>query len=180
MLLTQSFLIRAQKYKLHRLVGKASYVVMPLVILSFFLVAKAGYYKNSKTKSETDALAGLISGIPDMFYLGVLYSLAMIYKKNVGYHLRFFASTGLLILGPGLGRFLIVYCGLPFYLAIPVMILATTGTGLIWLFVDIRQKKPAFPMLIFSCIGLLAFLITTNAHSAVWQSFAKWIVANLF
>ncbi|MCF2502024.1 hypothetical protein L0663_01425 [Dyadobacter sp. CY107] len=180
MLITQSFLIRAKQYTLHRLIGKSSYVVMPLLLFSLFLVSRAGYYRNIKVISEADTLAALTNGLPDILFLGTLFTLGMVYRKNPSWHLRFLTSTGLMILGPGLGRFLIVFCGLPFMIAIPVLTFLTTGVALIWMILDIRQKKSAIPMAVFVGMGILAFVIGASNRSAWWQGFAGWVAAHWF
>lgn len=180
MLITQAFLIRYKKYTLHRLIGKAGYVVMPLLLFSLFLVAQAGYERNIKNMSQADAFAGLSNGPPDLLFMGILFTLAMVYRHRPAWHMRFMTSTGLAIIGPGLGRFLIVFCGLPFQFAIPLLVLSTTGAALVWMIVDIRQKKSAFPMGVFVAMGIGIFLVGANSHSAWWQTVAGWIVTNLF
>ncbi|MCX6205790.1 MAG: hypothetical protein NTZ19_06030 [Bacteroidetes bacterium] len=179
-LIAQPIFIRTNRIKWHRFVGKASYFVFPLLLLSFFLVAREGYLRNIKTIGETEALASMgFSGIPDMFYISILYGLGIYYKKKTSYHLRFFACIGLLILGPGLGRFLLAVCGLPFG-AIPAMIGVIALFTLGWMIFDIRQKRSAFPLGVFIAIIAISFLIGPNSHSAWWQSFAKWIASHLF
>ncbi|MFM6926416.1 MAG: hypothetical protein ACKOU7_12995, partial [Ferruginibacter sp.] len=121
MLIAQPVFIRTKNFRLHRIVGKASYFIFPLLIFSFFLVARAAYFRNMNTSGEVEALAGMTNGIPDIFYISILYGLGIYYKRRTSFHLRFFACIGLMILGPGLGRFMLVVCHLPF-LAIPVMI----------------------------------------------------------
>jgi hypothetical protein len=180
MLIAQPVFIRTRNMKWHRIVGKASYFIFPLLLLSFFLVARAAYVRNIKIESETEALAALgFSGIPDMFYISILYGLGIYYKKKTSYHLRFFASIGLMILGPGLGRFLIAVCGLPFA-AVPVMIGVITLFTLGWMIADIINKRSAFPLAVFLGITACAFLLGFNTHSAWWQAFAKWIAVHLF
>jgi len=176
MLISQAFLIRAKRYAAHRLVGKASWVVMPLLLVSLFLVARAGYQRNSMTMPRPDALAGLTNGIPDILFLGTLFMLAMIYRKRPAWHLRFMTSTGLMMLGPGLGRFLIVFCGLPFLIAIPLIVSLTTGVSIVWLIMDIRQKKSVVPMAVFVGIGIVAFFIGASNHSGWWQGLAGQLV----
>lgn len=180
MLIAQPVFIRTKNLSLHRIVGKASYFVIPLLILSLFLVARAGYLRNIKTEGETEALAGMTNGIPEMFYLSILYGLGIYYKKKTSFHLRFFASIGLMITGPGLGRFIVVFCGLPPMIAIPFMIACIAGVTLGWMIYDIVKKKSAFPMSVFLAINGLAFVIIPNNHSAWWQAFAKWIAVHLF
>ncbi len=179
-LIAQPVFIRTKNFRLHRIVGKASYFIFPLLLLSFFLVARAGYLRNIKTVGETEALARMgFSGIPDMFYISILYGLGIYYKKKTSFHLRFFTSIGLMILGPGLGRFLIAVCGLPFA-AVPIMIGVIGLFTLGWMIADIIKKRSAFPMAVFLGIIVISFLLGPNTHSAWWQAFAKWIAVHLF
>lgn len=179
MLIVQPIFIRTQKLKWHRIVGKASYFVFPLLVLSFFLVARAGYFRNIKTGSEIEALAGMTNGIPDMFYISILYGLGIYYKKKTSFHLRFFACIGLMILGPGLARFLIAVCDLPFII-VPVMIGVIALFTIAWMISDIVNKRSAFPLAVFLAIIVTTFIIGPNSHSACWQAFAKWITVHLF
>jgi hypothetical protein len=181
MLIAQAYLIRAKKYDLHRLVGKLSYVIMPLFLASLFFVAKESYLTNIKTKPQADALANMTNGgTIDIFFIGLIYVLAMVYKKNVGFHLRFMTCTGLIILMPGLGRFMFVFCGIPFPFALIPMILCGVGVGIIWLVIDLKNKKSAFPMGIYLAITLFMNAIGIGSQSAWWQGFAKWWVETLY
>lgn len=180
MLIAQPILIRTNNLKWHRLVGKASYFIFPLLVLSFFLVARAGYLRNIKTIGETEALASMgFSGIPDMFYISILYGFGIYYKKKTSFHIRFFACIGLMILGPGLGRFLIAVCGFPFSV-LGIMGGGITLFALGWMITDIIKKRSAFPMAVFIAIICTTLSIGPNSHSAWWQSIAKWIAAHLF
>ncbi|MBK8392626.1 MAG: hypothetical protein IPL23_26630 [Saprospiraceae bacterium] len=142
MLIALAYLIRAKKYALHKLIGKLSYIIMPLFLISLFFAAKESYLRNIKTMPQADALANMTNGgTIDIFFLGLIYIFAMVYKKNVGYHLRFMASTGLIILTPGLGRFVFAFLEIPFPLALIPMLLCTAGVGIIWLIVDVKNKN---------------------------------------
>lgn len=179
LLIIQPFLIRAKKFELHRQVGKLGFIIMPLLIISLFFVSKATYLKNIKIMPEAEAFAILPNGTVEIFDFAILFTLAMIYRKNTAYHLRFMASTGLMMVGPGLGR-MMVGAGLPFPVVILIIILSTTGIALAWMILDIRNKKSALPMGIFVLLGLSAGFINANAQSAWWQGFAKWWVNHLF
>jgi hypothetical protein len=181
MLIAQAFLIRAKKYSIHRMVGKASYLVMPVLLFSFFLMAKAMYYKNIDVKhlSEADALADLSrSGLPDIFYLSILYGLGIIYKRKTSWHLRFFTCTGLMILGPGLGR--MAFMNFPPQVAGPIMGVVFLLVPLVWLIIDIVKKKSPVPLLIFIAISLTAANVSSSGHAAWWQAFAGWVKNTLF
>jgi hypothetical protein len=180
MLFGQPLLIKYKKVSIHRIIGKLSYLVFPLLIFSFFLVAKAGYERNILTLTEKEALAGLVTGIPDMFFMSILYILAIFNKKNTFIHLRYFTAIGLMVLGPGLGRMIIISSGLELMKGIMVTILVTLGIIITWLIVDIVKKKPFVPMLTIFIITLTAIFIQANSNSTWWQAFAKWFVLNFF
>ncbi len=181
MLITQAFLIRRKNFDLHRKIGTASYFVIPFLLFSFFLMAKAMYFKsiNINHLSEPEALAGLSkSGLRDILYMIILYSLAILYKKRTSWHLRFFTCSGLMILGPGLGRF-------AFGNFRPEVAGATMGVFLllipiIWLIIDIVKKKSPVPLLIFIAITISAIYMDGCGHSAWWQTFAKWFADTFF
>ena len=179
MLIAQPIFISTKNFRLHRIVGKASYFIFPLLLLSFFLVARAGYFRNIKTAGEVEALAGMTNGIADIFYISILYGLGIYYKKKTSFHLRFFACIGLMILGPGLGRFMIAVCDLPF-IAVPIMIGLIALFTLGWMITDIIDKRSAFPLAVFLAIIAITFIVVPNSHSAWWQAFAKWIATHLF
>lgn len=181
MLITQAFLIRTKKYRIHRIVGKASYFVMPLLLFSFFLMARAVYHRGISVKhlSEADALAELIkSGLPDILFIGVLYSLGIIYKRKPSWHLRFLTCTGIIILGPGLGRY--AFVNFPPQVAGIIMAIVFLLVPIVWLIIDIVKKKSPIPLSIFLGITIVAFLKESAGHSVWWQSFAKWIADTFF
>src|SRR5688500_6184127 len=45
MLITQPFLIKFKKLSTHRLLGKVSYVLVPLLLISAFLMIRISYYR---------------------------------------------------------------------------------------------------------------------------------------
>lgn len=181
MLIMQAFLIRRKNYILHRRIGRTSYFVIPFLLFSFFLVAKAMYHKNIEINhlTEVDALASLSrTGLPDILYFGILYSLGMIYKRRTSWHIRFLTCTGLVTLGPGLGRFLFNHFR-------PEVAGATLGvlfllTPIIWLVIDLIKRKSPVPLLVFLAISLTAGYMSGAGHSAWWQNFARWFANSFF
>lgn len=181
MLIGQAYLIRVQKYSFHKSIGKLSYIVFPLFLASLFFVAKETYLRNIKTQPQAEVLANMTNGgTIDIFFLGIAFVLAMVYKKNAGFHLRFMASTGIAILGPGLGRFLFAFLELPIPVGLIVMLLCTTGVAIIWLVIDVRNKKSALPMGFYVVIALCMNAAGIGSHSVLWQGFAKWWVETLY
>lgn len=164
MLSVQSVLIKYKKITIHIIIGKLSYLVFPLFIFSFYLFSKAGYERNIQSLTEQEALAGLVSGIPDMIFMTILYVLAIYNRKNTFIHLRYFTALGLMILGPGLGRLIIISSmilnsGLEVRNGIMITLLITLGIIIVWLIVDIVKKKHFVPMLTIFFITLTAIFI---------------------
>lgn len=95
-LIAQPFLIVNKKIALHRLVGKVSYIVFPLLILSFVpQIIKTANSDNPKN---------LFFSLADSFLLILFYSLAVYYKKIRSRHMRYMIATTLVFLGPTVGR----------------------------------------------------------------------------
>lgn len=96
LLISQPLLIRYKKNKLHRLFGKISYIVFPLLILTFVpLVAR-----------NFNGAASVINPVFDAGLLLVFYSLAIKNKKNISLHMRYMIAITLIFIGPTLARIL--------------------------------------------------------------------------
>ena len=181
MLIAQAFLIRMKKFQLHRKIGKASFYVIPFLLFSFFLIAKTTYFKNINEKHliETDALAYLSrSGLRDILYLVILYGLGILYKKRTSWHLRFFTCSGLMVLGPGLGRF--AFANFKPEVAGSILGIFLLLVPIIWLIIDIIKKKSPIPLLIFIAITISGIYLDGAGHSTWWQTFAQWFADTFF
>ena len=103
MLIVQPFLIINKKMAWHRAVGKVSYIVLPLLILSFipgimkFIASGNGIYT--------------FFPVSDCIMLITLYSLGIFYKKKAPKHMRFMIASSLVLLGPTVGRIFPRYWG---------------------------------------------------------------------
>ncbi len=96
LLIVQPLLIANKKHQLHRKLGKLSYVVFPLLILSF--VPQMIRIINS------DAPLFLFFPLADSVLLILFYALAMFNKRNTAKHMRYIIGTATVFLGPTLGR----------------------------------------------------------------------------
>ena len=96
MLIIQPILIRKRKNDLHKKIGKISYVVFPLLILSF--VPQMIRIINSDNPHV------LFFPLADSILLTLCYSLAIYHRKNVAKHMRYMIGTTIVFLGPTIGR----------------------------------------------------------------------------
>lgn len=96
MLIVQPFLIFNKRLALHRKIGKLSYIIFPLLILSFIpQVLKI---------IRTENINNLFFPLGDGTLLVVFYSLAIYYRKTSSKHMRYMIATALVFLGPSIGR----------------------------------------------------------------------------
>ena len=95
-LIVQPFLIVNKKIALHRSVGKLSYVVFPLLIISFIP-------RIIKTINSGDTQF-LFFPLADGFLLVTFYILAIYYKKKTAKHMRYMIASALVLMGPTFGR----------------------------------------------------------------------------
>jgi hypothetical protein len=95
-LIVQPFLIINKKFALHRKVGKLSYIVFPLLMLSFV--------PQIIRTANSDNPKNLFFSLADSFLLILFYSLAVYYKKISSIHMRYMIALTLVFLGPTVGR----------------------------------------------------------------------------
>jgi hypothetical protein len=110
MLLVQPILILKGKIKLHRLVGKLSYVLAPLVLLTMYLVT-SGALDRVVTPEEQAAVVArrMALDVPAIIFFAILYILAIVYKHRTALHSRFMVSTAFMLISPPLSRVLRAY-----------------------------------------------------------------------
>lgn len=103
-LIIQPFLIAYKKLDWHRMLGKISYFVFPLLVLSFI----PGILKTYRTGEYK----GMFFPIADCLVMSSLYLLAIYHKKQTPKHMRYMIASALMLLGPILGRALPIFLGL--------------------------------------------------------------------
>lgn len=96
LLIIQPMLISRRKYDWHRKLGRFSYFLFPLMILSF-LPNEIQMVQGGRTKE-------LFYPGGDQVVLISLYVLAMLNKKHTPAHMRYMIGAALVFLGPTFGR----------------------------------------------------------------------------
>ncbi|MBK8564128.1 MAG: hypothetical protein IPN76_12515 [Saprospiraceae bacterium] len=99
MLMGQAALAAKGRLDLHRKIGKASYLLFPVILSGFVLMADYG-----QTRHKEPALLGATMFDASLFAL--FYVLAIWNRKNPTYHSRYMVLTALPFINPGLGRFI--------------------------------------------------------------------------
>jgi len=96
LLIVQPLLILNRNNKVHRKIGKLSYIVFPILILSF--VPQMIRIINS------DAPQFLFFPLADSVLLILFYSLAIYHRRKVSKHMRYIIGSATVFLGPTIGR----------------------------------------------------------------------------
>lgn len=177
LLIIQPFLIKYKKNKIHRTVGKVGYILAPLVCYSIFLVTKMVYYREIATRTESSVLGQLSLDIPTIFIFGLFFILAMVNRHKSDAHMRYMIGTSLLMIGPGLGRALIILGGMPFPLTVSVVYYLGEIIAVLILLNDIRKKTNIKPSLTVAVVLIVNHIFWAFQESVWWQAIAKGFVA---
>lgn len=157
-LIAQPFLIRGEKRALHRLIGKVSYVVMPLLVLSIVWLMRLEFIRNTPVAPGKPDIR--LIGLADLIFFVSFYLLAVYYRHKTSYHARYMAITVLPFINPSLGRL-----GIP----APIIALLLLVSLLIYERFNNRIYRP-YLISLFAYLGIyLFFLVVINADQ--WKSF---------
>lgn len=171
-LIIQPWLISRKKYRIHKAIGKLSFLLAPILMISIFLVSRNTFHLTLNAPSPmTDAVALVSLSIPAIFIFGILYGLAIANKARTYYHMRYMIGTGLLMIGPGLGRGLIIYFGMQPPIAISLTLLAVALISAVFLVADIIKKQDYKPNLIVVMMMFLYVACWELRYTVIWQGF---------
>ena len=92
MLITQAWLIRTNRFRLHRFLGRSSFVVAPLTML-FTLLLIHEVLNRFPGGVPHDRARINIFGFTKVVSFGVTWGLAIAYRRNYDLHVRYIIST---------------------------------------------------------------------------------------
>ena len=178
LLVIQPFLIKYNKLALHRILGKASYAIAPLVMYSIFVASKYEYYRDITQGTKEESLAGLALDMTSIIAFGICYILAIINKKITPLHMRYMVGTALIIMAPGIVRIILIYQ--PFgVINFPTGVLYTfiicLGITLGLLANDLIKRRPYIPYLVVVGLTVGVYLTFVSRFSDWWQ----WVAGGI-
>jgi hypothetical protein len=107
--ITQPLLIRYNRFNTHRQIGKFSYILVPLMVVSFLLMWIKGFsdkYSPSYSGYAKYMYEEHFHSICNVILLVIFYSVAVINKKTTPLHMRYMIATTLIFIDPTLSRLL--------------------------------------------------------------------------
>jgi hypothetical protein len=99
MLISQAYLIRIKRLEVHRLIGKASYVIAPVNVVLMLVVARNSLPQVAERLDRVNPTVGVHFVIAASFVnavlFGVFFALAMRNRRTPAVHARYMLCTPL-------------------------------------------------------------------------------------
>lgn len=179
MLIVQPWLIQTRRRDIHRLIGRASLVIAPVLVFSA-LIAVADNLAKLPQPYPPIGLSFFWLGLASACYFTMLYTLAIIKRRDMQLHARYMAATALVFIVPGLGRLLtrlgeatgLAFLNFQVALWVPVFI------GAVMIFHDWRKGRVRLPWALatVSWAGVaVGFYLVPRC--ALFSAFADWYLS---
>lgn len=175
MLVAQPLLIRTRRLAWHRRLGKASYAVVPLVVVSALILAQLRISQAPPQLLPMQQFI-LFLGVSTSVLFLVIWGLGIRYRHEPALHARYMAGTALTMIDPSLARVMISWIPSvppPFYQFITFGLLYTILLTLIALDRKSARGRSALWVLLALFVALHASIMLVPGTS-VWQRFAGW------
>jgi hypothetical protein len=180
LLIVQPILIARGKLASHRLLGKLSYVLAPVMFISMLMAYHHQYLRfQTAGESESFVLGFVFAPATDAIPFLIYYGLALWHRSNTPRHMRYIIATAIIIAGPGLARIFMTWMGLDVFAAIQIQVMIQLLFFLSLIIYDRRLKKRfrINPYVIAFGIWLVPnILIIFFPQTVLWQNFARWLV----
>lgn len=184
-LITQGFLIRSKKYKTHKIIGKFTYVLAPLILISGFNTAHASIVGNEEHNGPYYSSIALMFN--SLLFFGLMYGLAIYHVKKPLVHARYMVSTLFPMFTPLTDR--LIYFN---FRSIVSFFPAIEGQPMVWLFGfalanliliglaiwDWKSKKRSYIFLTVLGINIIYDISVISFYKfSVWQRIGDWIMS---
>ena len=174
MLVAQPMLIRARRLAWHRRVGKASYVVVPLMIISALVLAQLRMRTVPPQMLPVQQFI-LYLGVSASLLFVVIWGLGIRYRRDTALHARFMVATALTLIDPSLARVMIFWVP-----AVPPPLYQWISFGVVYAVLVLLIALDPLPRGRKAFMGVLGLFIAMHASimlvpgTAAWQRFATW------
>jgi hypothetical protein len=196
MLIIQPFLIKYKKIALHRLIGKVSYVILPLLLIAAWLMIRDSYYHfiagakdqylqglSQLTDDQVLQNAAAYETIAFIYFvwLAVFYLLGILNRRTTAAHSRFMMAAGLAMTGPAVDRIFINVFGIesfPGGLPVETFSFIIVDAILVMLLIrDYRNKKPVKTLWICLVVYLLCQLLDFAVPgTSIWKNIVAFLM----
>jgi hypothetical protein len=195
MVIAQPFLIKNKKTGWHRAVGKASYVVVPLVLLSAWILLQYGYNnyvgnlasqlingepKFSREQIIHEGAIYILIALVYMVWLGAFYLMAIVHRKKAAAHTRYMIAASLTLTGPIIDRIFFASLGVTRVMGIPAESISFLIIDLVLTFLliyDLRKGNSTRPLITALTVYLLGQLFYFLAQDSTgWDVISSFMM----
>ena len=172
LLIAQAWLIRDRRGAWHRALGKVSYLLVPMIVVST-LVVQHGALLRAAGQYDAEALffAYLVPALLTVFVIA--YGLAIRHRRNTALHMRYMICTLLAMVDPVFARIIGVHFGIGYGTG-ELITFALVDAVLLWLcFIDRDTRYRVFHRMlaVFVVAEVPAFFIYKTAW---WPVVVAW------
>lgn len=170
LLVVQPTLIRFGRRRLHRALGKVSFVLAPAIVVAAFLLVHLRMQSMPRRYFDGGAF-GFYLPLAFIALFGTCYALAIRYRRRPAIHAAFMLGTGLTFIDPVLSRIIAFYG--PALAPDWYPVITFTTIDLLLAVIVARVRGPTLPFLLggFALVEAGWYLV---ARSDGWLSFAVW------
>jgi len=173
MLITQAFLIRFNKPHIHKIMGKLSYLLFPVLVISLILLSHSKITIHDYGISYS-RLYILFLQLSLLSIFIISYWLAIANRHTPARHARYMICTALTMIDPAVARLPIDLPSMPF--SYQVWTFGLTDIILIVLiFMERNQNKgrEVFPIMLIIFLFFQG-LNLSSTRSLIWDNFSMW------
>jgi len=179
-LIVQPTLIRKKKLAIHKIIGKLTYVLMPLLFVSVILLTHSRLPEHiTVINGENFYGPHLVVPFKDLLILGTAYIIAVVYRRDFNIHARAMVATGIVFIEPALFRFIFsnhfVTEVMPAYFW-TIGIVYALLIGLMILERKQKRGRWVFPLVLGLYI-IVHSIIIFGINTGAWETFARWFAA---
>lgn len=171
LLIIQPILIKRNQRNLHKKIGKLSYLIAPIILLTIMMLISKQVTRELSTPDNHAAMTAFV-GLIDIITFSTFYIIAMTHTKNLRWHVAFLMASSLVILNPGLSRIL---NQIQFGLGMLTAVLIPFIFSIILILIEkIKYKKPVLksPYFLYLCIWtVVIILFSTVPQTEFWIQF---------
>lgn len=174
---TQVYLIRSSKIKLHQRLGILSIILgLALIVIGLLTAIAAARYGSNSTPPGVKPLEFLVVPFFDVIVFAVLFGAALYYRRNAANHKRLMLLTVLNLVPPAIARFpfgLTAAFGPLWFFGVPDLL------ALIFVIGDTWRNKKLNKVFLAGTIFLIAshWLRLPFSTTQAWNDFAVWVTS---
>ena len=171
MLIAQPWLIRSGRWKVHRRLGRVSFVLAPMVVVSTLLLMR---HRLASVQDYNQIYFSFIqAGLIALF--AIAYAQAIRYRRTAAIHARYMVCTALTMVDPIVARLLDNYLDVP-PVAEQFATFVLIDVIFVWLWM--RDRRLGNGIRVFPTM-LAAFLVVEAGtflvpQTGMWHEFAAW------